>query len=304
MAVEIARLLNVSRGRALCLFTSWSGLQQVHERLSDVVWPLHAQGEAPRNLLLDWFQETPHSVLLATKSFWEGVDLPGDDLSLVVLDKLPFPTPNDPLHSARMKALDEVDAGSSFRKYMLPLMTLSLKQGFGRLIRRAGDRGVVAILDDRLTSRGYGQQARRDLPAARFSRRFRDVHQFYRAALASKADFTLNVSAKENEDAAMSHWRWQLTRLQDGKTGEAAGVLRDSSAADAEIYAAAEGLRNLRGRVVNAGRSTNSFGVELHCRAETEQLLADDSASPALRQQWVDECSVWGSFDIIGLTSG
>ena len=173
----------MSRGRALCLFTSWSGLQQVHERLSDVAWPLQAQGEHPRNRLLNWFRETPHSVLLATRSFWEGVDLPGDDLSLVVLDKLPFPTPSDPLHDARMKALDEAAAGSSFRNYMLPLMTLALKQGFGRLIRRTSDLGVVAILDERLTSRQYGSQARRDLPPARFSRHFHDVHQFYRMRL-------------------------------------------------------------------------------------------------------------------------
>ncbi len=301
VAVEIARLLNVSRGRALCLFTSWSGLQQVRARLDDVVWPLQAQGQAPRNLLLDWFRETPHSVLLATKSFWEGVDLPGDDLSLVVLDKLPFPTPNDPLHSARMKALDEAAAGSSFRNYMLPLMTLALKQGFGRLIRRAGDRGVVAILDDRLTSKGYGYQARRDLPPARFSRDFRDVHQFYRAALASKADFTLNVSAKEDGDAATSHWRWQLTRLQDGKTDEASGVLRDCRPSDAEIYAAVEGLRNLRGRIVDAGRRPDSFGVELRCHASTAKTLADGSLSSTLRKKWVDACSVWGSFDSIGL---
>lgn len=301
VAAEIERLLNVSRGRALCLFTSWSGLQQVHERLNDLVWPLQAQGQIPRNLLLDWFRETPHSVLLATRSFWEGVDLPGDDLSLVILDKLPFPTPSDPLHDARMKVMDEAEAGSSFRNYMVPLMTLALKQGFGRLIRRTGDRGVVAILDERLTSRGYGKQARRDLPPARFSRAVRDVHRFYRAALDSQADFALNVAAAEDEKTTASLWRWQLTRLQDGKTDEKSAILDDGDPTAAEVHAALEGLRNLRARIVNAGRRPNSFGVELRCSAAAQRSLSDGSLPPALRKRWVNECAVWGALEIIGL---
>ena len=300
-AAEIERLLNVSRGRALCLFTSWSGLQQVHERLSNVVWPVQAQGQLPRNVMLDWFRQTPHSVLLATKSFWEGVDLPGDDLSLVVLDKLPFPTPSDPLHEARMRALDQAEDGSSFRKYMVPLMTLALKQGFGRLIRRTRDRGVVAILDERLTSRGYGRQARRDLPPARFSRDIRDVHQFYRDALASRGDFALNVSASGDDETAASHWRWQLTRLQDGRTDQESATLTDSDPAEAEVHAAVEGLRNLRARISSAGRRTNSFGVELRCSAATERRLADGSLPATLRRRWANECAIWGALEIIGL---
>ncbi|MEX1020307.1 MAG: ATP-dependent DNA helicase, partial [Litorilinea sp.] len=106
VAQEIERLLEVSRGRALCLFTSWGGLQRVSDRLQAldraVIWPLRAQGDAPRNALLEWFLATPNSVLLATRSFWEGVDIPGENLSLVVVDKLPFPTPGDPVHAARM----------------------------------------------------------------------------------------------------------------------------------------------------------------------------------------------------------
>ena len=301
VGAEIERLLNLSRGRALCLFTSWSGLQQVHERLRDIVWPMQAQGQLPRNLTLDWFRETPYSVLLATKSFWEGVDLPGDDLSLVVLDKLPFPTPSDPLHEARMKALDEAKEGSSFSNYTFPLMTLALKQGFGRLIRRTGDRGVVAILDERLTSRGYGKQARRDLPPARFSRAVRDVHHFYRAAFTSEGDFALNVSAAVDDDTDASRWRWQLVRLQDGRTDEGSAALDSSDPAEAEVYAAVEGLHNLRGRITNAGRGTNSFGVELRCSAAAERLLADGTLSPALRRRWVNACAIWGALKIIGL---
>lgn len=303
VAAEIERLLNVSRGRALCLFTSWSGLQQVHDRLDGVAWPLQAQGQLPRNMLLDWFRETKHSVLLATKSFWEGVDLPGDDLSLVVLDKLPFPTPSDPLHEARMRALDEVEDGSSFRSYMVPLMTLALKQGFGRLIRRTADRGVVAILDERLSSRGYGQRARRDLPPAQFSRSFGGVYQFYRTALASQADFSLNVASKENEDTEALLWRWQLSRLQDGKADEETGHLSEGGLSDAEIHAAVAGLSNLQARVSNAGRNSDSFGVELRCGAETERRLAEGALPPVLQDRWRNESAAWKSLDIIGLPS-
>ena len=303
VAAEIVRLLNVSRGRALCLFTSWTGLQQVHERLNNVVWPLQAQGQLPRNMLLDWFRKTPHSVMLATKSFWEGVDLPGDDLSLVVLDKLPFPTPSDPLHEARTKALEEIEAGSSFRKYMVPLMTLSLKQGFGRLIRRTADRGVVAILDERLSSRGYGRQARRDLPSAQFSRSFREVYRSYRAALASQADFSLNVSAEVVEDTGAVKWRWQLTRLQDGMTDEESNTLSEGGCTEAEIHAAAAGLGNLRERVSNAGRNTRSFGVELRCSEQTERRVKTGALPDSLKDRWLEERAAWKSLDVIGLRS-
>lgn len=301
VAAEIERLLNVSRGRALCLFTSWTGLRQVHERLADVVWPVQAQGHLPRNLLLDWFRETQHSVLLATKSFWEGVDLPGDDLSLVVLDKLPFPSPSDPLHEARMNVLDEAEAGSSFGRYTVPLMTLALKQGFGRLIRRTTDRGVVAILDERLSNRRYGNRARRDLPPARFSRQVRDVHQFYRDALGSKADFALNVSAAVDEETEETSWRWQLVRLQDGKSDHQESALPDCSPMEAEVQAAVAGMRSLRSRIEDAGRFTSSFGVELRCSAATERLLLEGKLPPALRRNWADECAAWGSLAIIGL---
>jgi len=301
VAAEIERLLNVSRGRALCLFTSWSGLQQVHERLHDAAWPLRAQGQYPRNVLLDWFRETPHSVLLATKSFWEGVDLPGDDLSLVVLDKLPFPTPSDPLHEARTKALEEIEEGSSFRKYMVPLMTLALKQGFGRLIRRTADRGVVAILDERLSSRGYGRQARRDLPSAQFSRSFQAVYQFYREALCSQADFSLSVFAWKEEGAGVLQWRWLLTRLQDGLSDEEVGTLAAEDQTEAEIHAAASGLANLRERVSKADRNTGSFGVELRCSEETAHRLNTGTPPDAMKNRWLAESAAWKSLDVIGL---
>lgn len=303
---EIVRLLEVSRGRALCLFTSWSGLQQVKERLVEVedcvpIWPLRAQGDAPRDALLAWFKETPYSVLLATRSFWEGVDIPGDDLSLVVLDKMPFPTPSDPLHSARMKAID--DAGqSSFGQYMLPLMTLTLKQGFGRLVRRSTDLGVVAMLDERLTSKGYGRQAREDLPPARFSRKFKDVHYFFRGSLGSEADFGLNVwSWRATGIKSGLKWRWRLLRFQDGKADVDQGSAKGVDGTDeGEVMAAINGLQNLRQRIESAERNPDGFGVEVRAGAEAIALM--EAGDSLLVQQWAAECAAWKEVKLIAIS--
>jgi len=304
IAAEIERLLEVSRGRALCLFTSWSGLQQVSDRLkrtdAPVIWPLRAQGDAPRDALLTWFKGTPHSVLLATRSFWEGVDIPGDELSLVILDKMPFPTPGDPLHSARMMMLDQ-NGQNSFGDYMLPLMNLALKQGFGRLVRRATDQGVVAILDERLSSKGYGRQTRQDLPPARFSREFKEVHKFFQQAMTTDAEFALNVwSVTESTpppvsklaDAATptataTHWRWQLLRLQDGKADSQEGQLpAPDLPAVGELYAALQGLQDLRGRIERAGRQPSQYSIELRTRHLGEALATLETAQPDLVARW------------------
>ena len=315
VAREIERLLEVSRGRALCLFTSWSGLQQVQDRLqkgdSQKIWPVRAQGDAPRDALLAWFKETKHSVLLATRSFWEGVDIPGDNLSLVVLDKMPFPTPGDPLHGARMKMID--DGGkSSFSDYMTPLMTLALKQGFGRLIRRATDSGVVAILDERLTSKSYGRQARQDLPPARFSRDFKDVHKFFQTVLDSPAEFALNVWATSNqaradlldEDAEPQiavQWRWQLLRLQDGKadsqTGNASHL---ADTVEGEVYAALMGLSDCRQRIERAGRKADQFGVEVRCTGSAAEMM-EQGREGELTRRWAAECSQWKAVRVLAL---
>jgi ATP-dependent DNA helicase DinG len=304
---EIERLIEVSRGRTLCLFTSWSGLQQVNDRLQNpaagVIWPLRAQGDAPRNALLTWFKDTPNGVLLATRSFWEGVDIPGDTLSLVVMDKLPFPSPGDPLHSARMKALE--DAGhSSFGEYMTPLMTLTLKQGFGRLIRRAADKGVVAILDERLSSKGYGRQSRGDLPPAPFSRDFRDVHRFYQRALNSNAEFALNVWAKpsatsklvglDDGSARSMRWRWQLLRLVDGKADSMDGLLQGATAAEAELHAIIAGLMDLKRRVEQGKRKPNDFVVEVRCSLSAAEL-AITGKTPA----WAEARHLWGGLHFV-----
>lgn len=307
VAAEIERLLEVSRGRTLCLFTSWSGLQQVNDRLqaaeAALIWPVRAQGDAPREALLTWFKDTAYSVLLATRSFWEGVDIPGEDLSLVVLDKLPFPTPGDPLHGARMRAI-EANGQSSFDDYMVPLMTLSLKQGFGRLIRRASDRGVVAILDERLTSKGYGRRARRDLPPARFSREFKDVHKFYQTALATHAEFALNVWAWPAGKLAGSgvQWRWQLLRLQDGKADLQTGQLDEVlDPARGELHAAVQGLTDLHQRIQRAGRPTSAYAVEVRCTQAAAGLL-NPSADPTLAQAWQAAIAPWRHVELRMIT--
>lgn len=316
VAAEIERLLEVSRGRALCLFTSWSGLQQVSDRLkradAAVMWPLRAQGDAPRDALLTWFKSTPHSVLFATRSFWEGVDIPGEELSLVILDKMPFPTPGDPLHSARMAMID-TNGQSSFSDYMLPLMNLALKQGFGRLIRRVTDRGVVAILDERLSSKGYGRQTRQDLPPARFSREFKDVHKFFQQALPTDAEFALNVWALSEPTAPVvsklaavapqthgpMRWRWQLLRLQDGKADGQEGSLADAASPGlAELQAALHGLQDLRGRIERAGRQPTHYSIELRCRHLHEALADLKEQNAALVQRWEQMLMAWRAIHI------
>ena len=293
VAREIERLLEVSRGRTLCLFTSWSGLQQVNDRVQaatqGVVWPVRAQGDAPRDALLSWFRATPYSVLLATRSFWEGVDIPGDDLSLVIMDKMPFPTPGDPLHGARMRAI-EAEGRSSFAEYMAPLMTLALKQGFGRLIRRSDDCGVVAILDERLTSKAYGRRTRQDLPPARFTRDLKDVHRFYNQALGATAEFALNVWA---DDAR--RWRWQLVRLLDGRSDAGSGQSDTAEVVHLELDAALDGLRDLHARIRRAGHEATRYAVELRCSHATAEAIATGIAHDKLAARWAEAAGVWQS---------
>jgi ATP-dependent DNA helicase DinG len=163
-AARTLELLAITAGRAFLLFTSHRALREAAARLAKLPFPRLVQGDAPRAALIDRFRATPSAVLLGTGSFWEGVDVPGDALSLVVIDKLPFAPHTDPLIAARMRSCAEA-GGDPFEHIQLPAAAIALKQGFGRLIRRRDDRGIVAILDGRVVSRGYGRAFLASLPA-------------------------------------------------------------------------------------------------------------------------------------------
>ncbi|HEY0250324.1 MAG TPA: ATP-dependent DNA helicase, partial [Kofleriaceae bacterium] len=163
-AARTRELLAITQGRAFLLFTSHRALREAAALLADLPYPTLVQGDGPRATLVDRFRATANAVLLGTGSFWEGVDVPGDALSLVVIDKLPFAPHTDPLIAARMQA--HAEAGHDpFDKIQLPAAALALKQGFGRLIRRRDDRGIVAILDSRIVIRQYGRAFLDTLPA-------------------------------------------------------------------------------------------------------------------------------------------
>jgi len=163
-AERTRELLAITAGRAFLLFTSHRGLREAATRLAGLPFPRLVQGEAPRASLIDRFRATPNAVLFGTSSFWEGVDVPGDALSLVVIDKLPFSPHTDPLIAARMQACAATGA-DPFAQIQLPAAAIALKQGFGRLIRRRDDRGIVAILDGRIVTRAYGRVFLDTLPA-------------------------------------------------------------------------------------------------------------------------------------------
>jgi ATP-dependent DNA helicase DinG len=171
-------ILRRTRGRAFVLFTSYANLRDVQRLLEvELGYPLLVQGTAPRSALLDAFRSTPHAVLLATSSFWQGVDVAGEALSCVIIDKLPFASPGDPITAARVEAIAAA-GGAPFQDYQVPLAILTLKQGLGRLIRHRRDRGVLAILDPRLRTMGYGRRFLEALPPAPVTHELADVASF------------------------------------------------------------------------------------------------------------------------------
>ena len=175
-------VLAASRGRAFVLFTSHRSLQRAAPLLAErLTFPLMVQGERPRTALLERFRATPNGVLLGTGSFWEGVDVRGEALSCVIIDKLPFAPPDDPLLRARL-ALVRERGGNPFAEHQVPEAVITLKQGVGRLIRDVNDRGVLVICDPRVVARSYGRVFLRSLPAMPLTQRLEDVRGFFQAA--------------------------------------------------------------------------------------------------------------------------
>jgi ATP-dependent DNA helicase DinG len=178
-AEKIRRVLEITRGRAFCLFTSYAQMRELHDRLlAELPFPLLLQGQAPRHLLLQQFRETPNAVLFGTSSFWQGVDVQGEQLSCVIIDKLPFAVPSDPIMKARTDAIN-ADGGNAFNDLQVPQAVLALKQGFGRLIRSLTDRGVLMLLDPRIRTTRYGATFLDSLPPYRRTDDITEVERFF-----------------------------------------------------------------------------------------------------------------------------
>ncbi|MBY0496182.1 MAG: ATP-dependent DNA helicase [Cyanobacteria bacterium] len=179
VAREVRDLLLRTEGRAFVLFTSYSMLRSVRDLVEpDLPYPVIVQGTAPRSTLLAQFRSTPNAVLFATASFWQGVDVVGEQLSCVIIDKLPFASPGDPITAARIEAIN-ADGGDAFQDYQVPLAILAMLQGLGRLIRHRTDRGVLAVLDPRLRTMGYGRRFLDSFPPAPVTQNPEAVTRFF-----------------------------------------------------------------------------------------------------------------------------
>jgi ATP-dependent DNA helicase DinG len=176
---RIRQLLEITRGRAFCLFTSYAQMNEIYNRLlGELEYPMLLQGNAPKRALLEEFRITPNAVLFGTSSFWQGVDVQGEQLSCVIIDRLPFEVPSDPIVAARVHAIAE-EGGNAFYQYQVPSAVITLKQGFGRLIRSLHDRGLLALLDNRILKKAYGRMFVDSLPAYRRTTDIAQVERFF-----------------------------------------------------------------------------------------------------------------------------
>ncbi len=186
---EIVKLLQITNGRAFVLSTSNSAMNTLFELVSmRVNFPCFVQGSMSKAGLLERFRKTPNAVLFATSSFWQGVDVQGEQLSCVIIDKLPFAVPTDPIVAARTRFIDD-SGGKSFFDYSVPQAVISLKQGIGRLIRSKTDKGVIALLDPRLKTKGYGRDFLNSLPKTRVTSDLRDVAIMFDGGKSNASDF-------------------------------------------------------------------------------------------------------------------
>jgi ATP-dependent DNA helicase DinG len=175
----VRRLLEITRGRAFVLFTSYKQMNEIYERLlGQLEFPMLKQGDAPKSALLEEFRLTPNAVLFGTSSFWQGVDVQGEQLSCVIIDRLPFAVPSDPVVAARVKAID-AGGGNAFFEYQVPSAVITLKQGFGRLIRSLHDRGLLALLDNRILKKQYGRVFVESLPPYSRTTDLKKVEEFF-----------------------------------------------------------------------------------------------------------------------------
>ena len=178
-AGEIVKLVNITNGHAFVLCTSNYSMNALYELVSSRVnFPCFVQGSMSKAGLLEQFKQTPNAVLFATSSFWQGIDVQGEQLSCVIIDKLPFAVPSDPIVAARTAFIDE-NGGKSFFEYSVPNAIITLKQGIGRLIRSKTDKGVIAILDSRLRTKSYGKDFLRSLPSAKITGELKDVAEMF-----------------------------------------------------------------------------------------------------------------------------
>ena len=177
----VRRLLEITRGRAFVLFTSYAQMNEIFERLlGQLKFSMLKQGDAPKSALLEEFRVTPNAVLFGTSSFWQGVDVQGQQLSCVIIDRLPFAVPSDPVVAARVKAID-AGGGNAFFEYQVPSAVITLKQGFGRLIRSLHDRGLLALLDNRILKKQYGRVFVESLPNYAKTTDIKKVEEFFGA---------------------------------------------------------------------------------------------------------------------------
>jgi ATP-dependent DNA helicase DinG len=178
-AERIRKILEITRGRAFVLFTSYAQMNDIYQRLlGEVEFPMLRQGDAPKSALLEEFRLTPNAVLFATSSFWQGVDVQGEQLSCVIIDRLPFAVPSDPVVAARVKAID-AEGGNAFFQYQVPAAVITLKQGFGRLIRSLHDRGLLVLLDNRILKKQYGRVFIDSLPNYKKTTDIKMVESFF-----------------------------------------------------------------------------------------------------------------------------